>query len=152
MPKRPGPSTRSVHGGRDPQSPEGPALPLLPSAVGAFPSLDASVETFTGRADGYIYGRYGHPTGRAVEARLAAVDGSEAAALFSSGMSAIALTLLAFCRSGDHLIASEELYGGTTELPADQLRDRVDLSRRESDDGRSLRQPGYLLLPRVGDA
>ena len=91
--------------------------------MAAFPSLDAGVDTFTGKAPGFIYGRYGHPTGQAVEARLAAVEGAEGAALFSSGMSAIALTLLSFCKSGDHMIASDELYGGTTELLRSVLPD-----------------------------
>ncbi len=108
--------------------------------MGAFTDLDASVDTFTGKTTGFIYGRYGHPTGRAVEARLAAVEGAEGAALFSSGMSAIALTLLAFCRSGDHMIASEELYGGSTELLRTLLPDAgVDVELVPLDELGSLR-------------
>ncbi len=81
-----------------------------------FASLEESVSVFRGERPGLIYGRYGHPTGMAVEARLAALEGAEGALLLSSGMAAIALTVLAYCHRGDHLLASAELYGGTSEL------------------------------------
>ena len=116
MPHRPetGPSTRCIHGGRDRRA--GLALPVSPSAVYEFATLEDAIATFQNRRDGYIYSRYAHPTGNEVERRLAAVQGTEAAVLCSSGMAAIALTMLAFCRAGDHLLASRELYGGTTDL------------------------------------
>jgi cystathionine beta-lyase/cystathionine gamma-synthase len=84
--------------------------------VFAFDSLDEATATFQGRRDGFIYGRYGHPTGVEVEARLASLEGAEASAVTSSGMAAISLTFWTLCRQGDHVIASSEQYGGTNEL------------------------------------
>lgn len=109
-----GPSTRSVHGGRS--SDRGSALSLDPSAVYAFDSLAETEAVFAGGQAGHIYGRFGHPTGEAVEARLAAVQGAEAALLCASGMAALAVTVLAHCRHGDELIVTNELYGGTVGL------------------------------------
>lgn len=119
MPHRPetGPSTRCLHGGRDRKA--GLALPVFPSAVYDFENLEDAIATFEKRREGFIYSRFAHPTGEEVERRLAAVQGTDAAVLCSSGMAAIALTLLTFCRSGDHLLASRELYGGTTDLLKD---------------------------------
>lgn len=59
------------------------------------------------------YGRYGNPTVRAVEAKLAALDGAEDALLVSSGMAAISTTLLILLSSGDHLILTDDCYRRT---------------------------------------
>lgn len=122
----PGPSTLSVHGGaargkasEDPREASrlrGASTPIFPASVYAFPDLTASIEAFTGKQPAYLYSRYAHPTGAAVEGRLAAVEGAESAALLSSGMAAIAFTLLTFCRAGDHLLCTADLYGGTSEF------------------------------------
>ena len=108
-------STLSVHGGRDADNRD-LALPLFTSVVGVFDSLKESVDTFQGKRSGFIYARYGHRTGEAVESRVAALEDAEAGALFSSGMAAIGLCVLAFCRAGDHLLASNEQYGGVPEF------------------------------------
>jgi cystathionine beta-lyase/cystathionine gamma-synthase len=147
-----GPSTRSVHAGRSGPAVGGTALSIQPSAVYAFNSLDEGVDTFTGKRSGYVYGRYGHPTGEAVEARLAALEGAESALLFSSGMAAITLTALAYCGEGGHLIASAELYGGTTELLTDVLPacgiavDRVPLDELGSLAGRVRENTRMVLV------
>lgn len=112
------PDTLCVHGGRDPHSGEGPALPVLPSTVGVFPSFRDTVNTFEGKREAFIYSRYGHPTGRAVESRLAALQGTEGAVLCASGMAALTLVVLSTCRTGDHLLASPDHYGGVSELLA----------------------------------
>ncbi len=114
--KRSGTSTQSVHGGRDRSATSGLALPLFPASVYAFDSLKDEIAAFTGEKPAFIYSRYGHPTGRAVEERLAALDRTPDSVLCASGMAALSLTALALCREGDHLLASAELYGGTVEL------------------------------------
>jgi cystathionine beta-lyase/cystathionine gamma-synthase len=81
-----------------------------------FPTFRETVDTFEGQREAFIYSRYGHPTGKAVETRLAALQGTEAAVLCSSGMAALTLVILAACRSGDHLLASPDHYGGVSEL------------------------------------
>ncbi len=66
-----------------------------------------------GASDAYIYTRLGHPNLTMVEARLAALDGGEASAVFCSGMAAITTTLLALVRPGDVVLCSRPCYGGT---------------------------------------
>lgn len=109
------PETRCIHGGQDRKEP-GLAPPIFPASVYAFASLQESIDTFQGRRQAPLYARYGHPTGEEVEARIASLEEAEASILTASGMSIVSLLLAAFCRPGDHVIASKEQYGGTTEL------------------------------------
>jgi cystathionine gamma-synthase len=62
------------------------------------------------------YGRYGNPTIAAVEAKLAALDGGEAACLFSSGMAAITTTLLSQLSAGSHIIMTDDCYRRTRQF------------------------------------
>jgi methionine-gamma-lyase len=68
------------------------------------------------RGAGLVYSRFNHPNSEIVEDRLAIYEGGEAALVFSSGMSAIATTLLAHARPGDAILHSQPLYGGTETL------------------------------------
>lgn len=74
-----------------------------------------------GTAAGLVYSRFNHPNSEIVEDRMAVYEGTEACILFSSGMSAIATTLLAFARPGDVILHSQPLYGGTETLLTKQL-------------------------------
>src|SRR5271166_4560148 len=65
---------------------------------------------------GLIYSRFNHPNSEIVEDRLAVYEGGETALVFSSGMSAIATTILAYARPGDCILHSQPLYGGTETL------------------------------------
>lgn len=69
-----------------------------------------------GTAAGLVYSRFNHPNSEIVEDRLAVYENTEACILFSSGMSAIATTLLALSRPGDVVLHSQPLYGGTETL------------------------------------
>ncbi len=69
-----------------------------------------------GTASGLVYSRFNHPNSEIVEDRLAVYEGTESCILFSSGMSAIATTLLACARPGDAILHSQPLYGGTETL------------------------------------
>jgi methionine-gamma-lyase len=70
---------------------------------------------------GLVYSRFNHPNSEIVEDRLAIYEGAETALLFSSGMAAIATTLLTFARPGDTILHSQPLYGGTETLLARTL-------------------------------
>jgi len=70
----------------------------------------------SGTASGLVYSRFNHPNSEIVEDRLAIYEGTDACILFSSGMSAIATTLLAHARPGDVILHSQPLYGGTETL------------------------------------
>jgi cystathionine beta-lyase/cystathionine gamma-synthase len=115
MPEEPAPETRCIHGGQDRKDP-GLAPPIFPASVYAFASLQESIDTFEGRRHAPLYARYGHPTGEEVEARIASLEGAEACILTASGMSVVSMLVAAACKPGDHVIASKEQYGGTTEL------------------------------------
>ena len=69
-----------------------------------------------GEAAGLVYSRFNHPNSEILEDRLAAYEGGEDALAFSSGMAAIATTILAYARPGDVVLHSQPLYGGTETL------------------------------------
>lgn len=78
-------------------------------------------EMFQGRkgpenAGCYLYGRHFNPTVYNLGRQLAALEGTEGAYCTASGMSAISATLMAICRSGDHIVSSDTVYGGTYAL------------------------------------
>ncbi|CAH1665569.1 cystathionine gamma-synthase family protein [Chelatococcus asaccharovorans] len=74
-----------------------------------------------GDTGGLVYSRFNHPNSEIVEDRLAIFEGAESCAIFSSGMAAIATTLLAVMRPGDVILHSQPLYGGTETLIARTL-------------------------------
>jgi cystathionine gamma-synthase len=92
------------------------STPIVHSATFSFPDLDAMRTAQGAGAAGAFYQRYGHPTLRACEERLAALEGAEMGLLFSSGMAAISAVFLAFLESGDHVVALHQCYGGTHAL------------------------------------
>ena len=108
--RAPGLSTRSIHAG------------LASRALGepVAPPIVQSSTFFGGRGgDGeeLLYSRYGNnPNQLRVQEKLAALEGTEAALALSSGMAAIAMAVLALMESGDHIVASEQLYGATRKL------------------------------------
>jgi methionine-gamma-lyase len=72
-----------------------------------------------GKSGAYIYTRYGNPTLRVAEQKIAALEGAEAGVVTSSGMAAISSALLAVLKQGDELISTAQLYGGTYRLMRD---------------------------------
>jgi methionine-gamma-lyase len=86
-----------------------------------FDFVSGRKEPPSGTGAGLVYSRFNHPNSEIVEDRLAVYEGAEACILFSSGMSAIATTLLAFARPGDVVLHSQPLYGGTETLLAKTL-------------------------------
>ena len=74
-----------------------------------------------GDEGGLVYSRFNHPNNEIVEDRLAIFEGAEAGIIFSSGVSAIATTLLSYVRPGDVVLHSQPLYGGTETLLARTL-------------------------------
>ena len=84
------------------------------SSTYTFLSANSMSETFEGNTEGcYLYSRNSSPTNLYLEDACAAMEGTEAANVFSSGMGAITSTILQFCKSGDHVISSRTVYGGT---------------------------------------
>jgi cystathionine beta-lyase/cystathionine gamma-synthase len=80
----------------------------------------AEVRAFNeGKSKKFLYSRYGNPTTVAVEETIAKVEGAESAMLFASGMAATSTALLALLQSGDEVVCSAAIYGGTLHLIAD---------------------------------
>jgi O-acetylhomoserine (thiol)-lyase len=71
---------------------------------------------FQGRAQGYAYGRQGNPTSAALEAKVTTMEGGVATVCFATGMAAIGAAMLALLREGDHIVASQFLFGNTVSL------------------------------------
>jgi methionine-gamma-lyase len=106
-------STKAVRGGEKLDSVGAVATPIYETSVFAFTSTKGLIDVISERAEGYLYTRYDNPTVRAVEKKMAILEGSEDAAAFSSGMAAITTTVLTMVSKGDHVVASMDLYGGT---------------------------------------
>ena len=84
------------------------------SSTYTFLSANSMSETFEGNTEGcYLYSRNSSPSNLYLEEACAAMEGTEAANVFSSGMGAITSTILQLCKSGDHVISSRTVYGGT---------------------------------------
>lgn len=109
-----GSSTRSVHAGTVADPATGAVgTPIYQNSTFLLgPAQYQAIDEGAAR-DHFIYTRYGNPSQWAVQAKLAALEGAESALVFSSGMAAIAATLMALLDRGAHVVASNELYGGT---------------------------------------
>ncbi len=123
------PETQMLNYGYDPELSEGAVKPpvfltstfVFKSAEDGrdfFNYISGRVEPPKGTGVGLVYSRFNHPNSEIVEDRLAVYERTESCALFSSGMSAISTTLLAFVRPGDVILHSQPLYGGTETLIA----------------------------------
>src|SRR5262245_49804589 len=104
-------TTRQIHSGVTPDPSTGSILtPIYQSTTYVQPSVDEYL------SKGYSYSRSGNPTVRALERKLADLEGGFDAACFSTGMAAIQGVLLAFLNAGDHAVISDVAYGGTYRL------------------------------------
>jgi cystathionine beta-lyase/cystathionine gamma-synthase len=108
-PRRSGLSTRAIHGVPHPGAPSAPvSTPIFQSST---------FVNAVGSTDEVLYTRYGNnPNQVELAARLAALEGAEAAIFVASGMGATALAHLAILAPGDHLVSSDWIYGGTRRL------------------------------------
>lgn len=110
-------ATQLLHEGHDTASTSGTrAVPIYQTSSYVFKNSDHAANLFNLTEPGFIYSRLNNPTCDVLEKRLAAIEGGIGAVTTASGASAIATTLLTLLRSGDHLVASSSLYGGTFNL------------------------------------
>lgn len=122
MTKTPGISTQCIHAGEQLDPNGGIHPPLYNHSTFGFRCTKDVLDVVEGRTEGNLYTRYGmNPTIRAVEAKLAALEGGELAWVFSSGMAAESATFLAYCKAGDHIVCLGDVYGGTFELLGSNL-------------------------------
>lgn len=123
------PETQMLNYGFDPELSEGAVKPpVFLTSTFVFKTAEDGRDFFdfvsgrreppAGTGAGLVYSRFNHPNSEIVEDRLAVYERTESCVLFSSGMSAIATTLLALARPGDVILHSQPLYGGTETLLA----------------------------------
>jgi len=115
-----GDATLAIHAGEEKfrkGAPVGTAISR--TANFTFESTEEMKRWAEGKSSAYIYTRYGNPTLATAEAKIAALEGAEAAVVTASGTAAISATLLSQLRAGDELIAARQLYGGSYRLLRD---------------------------------
>ena len=110
-------TTKSLHAGHEVDKTQGTrAVPIYQSTAYVFDSAEHAANLFSLAEPGYIYTRLNNPTNDVLEQRLAALEGGIAAVTTASGTSAIATALMVLLKAGDHIVASNSLYGGTYNL------------------------------------
>ena len=120
--KKKGKSTTAVHSGEFAPTEFGEVTtPIFQTSTFFFPTKDPI--TWKGQVPegSYIYTRWGNPTIRAAEDKLAALENAERGLVFSSGMAAITSTLLSFLGKGDNIVSVEDIYGGTYSFLRNEL-------------------------------
>ncbi|HUS71880.1 MAG TPA: aminotransferase class I/II-fold pyridoxal phosphate-dependent enzyme [Sedimentisphaerales bacterium] len=116
-------STRAIHAG-EPRKKYADSLttPIIQTSTFTFANSKA-IEDYTKKGkERFEYGRYGNPTVKIAEKRLADLEGAEDCVVFSSGMSAITTTILSLVRSGDHIVITDDSYKKTLEFCKSYLK------------------------------
>ncbi len=110
-------ATKALHSGHDVTSNTGTrAVPIYQSTAYVFNDSEHAANLFSLAETGNIYTRINNPTNDILEQRLAALEGGIAAVVTASGTAATSTTLLTLLRAGDHIVASNSLYGGSYNL------------------------------------
>ncbi len=109
-------ATRQIHAGKQENSAGALTLPIYQTSTFEFASVEQGGKRFAGQEQGYIYTRLGNPTVTAVEEKIAALEGGEAALGTAAGMGAISSALWTSVAAGDEILASDTLYGCTFAL------------------------------------
>ncbi len=116
--------TACVHAGDAPDPATGVRAldpPLVLSVAFGFDSAEGAAAAFRGESDALIYGRWANPTVQALEAKLAALEGTEDACATASGMAAVSGAVLSECGQGNHIVAPRSMYAESARL----LRERL---------------------------
>jgi len=110
-------STQALHAGHDVTKNGGTrAVPIYQTTSYVFNNSEHAANLFGLAEAGFIYTRLNNPTNDILEQRLAALEGGIGAVVTASGTAAIATALLVLLKAGDHIVASNSLYGGTYNL------------------------------------
>ncbi|HJV64185.1 MAG TPA: aminotransferase class I/II-fold pyridoxal phosphate-dependent enzyme, partial [Geomonas sp.] len=113
--------SKLIHGATAPGPSGATKTPVVQASAFAYGTAEELEDVFRGRAIGQVYTRIGNPTLEALEKRLAAIEDGIAAIVTSSGMAAITTAVMAIVRSGDEILSSSSLFGGTYSLFKDTL-------------------------------
>lgn len=119
--------TLCIHGGHEGEAHRAHLTPIYASSTYTFETADQAADVFSGKEEGYIYGRYGNPTIREAEEKIALLEArgltdtdgqpmKPRALLHASGMAALTTLFFGKLKSGDSILTHHSLYGGTAEM------------------------------------
>ena len=109
-------ATLCVQAGWKPKNGEPRVLPIIQSTTFKYDNTEEMADLFDLKKEGYFYTRLANPTNDAVAAKIAALEGGVGAVLTSSGQAANFYAVFNICEAGDHIVTSNEIYGGTYNL------------------------------------
>ena len=116
MTKRLKPGSLCLHSGYEPKNGEPIELPIVQSTTFKYDNSDEMALLFDLKKEGYFYTRLQNPTNDAVARKIATLEGGVGAVLTSSGQAANFYAVFNICEAGDHIVTSNEIYGGTFNL------------------------------------
>ena len=122
------PATLAIHGhGKQRKAHHAVSTPIFHTSNYSFDSTSEVFEFMKAKGQGRVireheYGRYGNPTQQEAERKLAAIEGAERAILFSTGMSAVSLTLMAYMKKDGHIIFTSDCYRQTRDFATNLLK------------------------------
>ncbi|MCA1011023.1 methionine gamma-lyase [Halobacillus halophilus] len=109
--------TSMIHGGKhSDEFLRSLSMPIFQTSTFSFQNASEGERRFSGEEEGYIYSRLGNPTVKALEERMAVLEGGEKGLAFASGMAAVSAVLIALTKANDHILCSNGLYGCTYGL------------------------------------
>lgn len=114
--------TKCVQAGYEPKNKEARVVPIAMSTTFKYDSADEVAALFNLEAAGHMYSRISNPTVEVLENKIAALEGGVGALATSSGQAATLLSVLTICQSGENLIATGNIYGGTYTLLSSTLQ------------------------------
>ena len=110
------PGSLCLHSGYEPKNGEPIELPIVQSTTFKYENSDEMALLFDLKKEGYFYTRLQNPTNDAVARKIATLEGGVGAVLTSSGQAANFYAVFNICEAGDHIVTSNEIYGGTFNL------------------------------------
>ena len=116
MKKKLNPGSLCLHSGYEPKNGEPIELPIVQSTTFKYDNSDEMALLFDLKKEGYFYTRLQNPTNDAVARKIATLEGGVGAVLTSSGQAANFFAAFNICEAGDHIVTSNEIYGGTFNL------------------------------------
>ena len=116
MTKKLKPGSLCLHSGYEPKNGEPIELPIVQSTTFKYDNSDEMALLFDLKKEGYFYTRLQNPTNDAVARKIATLEGGVGAVLTSSGQAANFYAVFNICETGDHIVTSNEIYGGTFNL------------------------------------
>ena len=109
-------ATLCVQAGWEPKNGDPRVLPIIQSTTFKYDNSEEMAMLFDLKKEGYFYTRLQNPTNDAVASKIAALEGGVGAVLTSSGQAANFFAVFNICGAGDHIVTSNEIYGGTFNL------------------------------------